>query len=790
METEDLEGLGADLRLPEEDTGSAYEESNEEQSSSQDEEHQVPRPPRANSAPRKCRSRNRTKKPRDSSRNQDTSESDGERSRDSSTTSQREERQRAASEWAATFQEPQSPTDIRSPIRHAAGTQSKRKAPKPPSQVRAKRLKSWYNNEYRELFNVDIHDAVAGIISEDQALLEGSQIGSSIWTAKEKDLFFSALSRLGRDNVRQIASRIETKSELEVQEYIQLLHQGMIGRSNKLLGFTDLPAAIEISNECCGLLERAGDALVSRQERTEEEVEEKKWGDLWLLNSDTIKRLDRQRTDKAGGEEIEEVLPAANLFHLRNWLELSCRIFMNPDTEEDNWEMIAEPGESPAIRATAFEDFHSLAVNITKRLVSTTLFCTMSRQRAMGSKTIKHADVNQDDVEAAVKILRLKLNSRGFWIRCTRRCNLKIFDEEWNSFMSYVEVETALRETKERSRSRSVSRHECSVSCAAQYDTDPENPTDSPSYSEDYGSEEHSLLGHEADYTNSAGTSEVELTDYLIDGEPTGSKSRREHLLQNARAIKEAERAQEKYIEALDAKASRFEEQRLWTLLRQTAPFDIKPEPIILPDQPKGVFRDDMSNLANWRDRLEYRSQWETLDTPVPEEKFERNRNRMSKRAKKRLERSRAEPELDSTDDEDAASSAHSDGNGNGDGGESHDEARGNLEHSRENFENKEALEEVRIDSDNEGNETHDNFEGDFEEPNEDQEDDYHIDPGEYQRGFEHEPLAVNEGIQAQDRALVSPSPMSEDASHFPDQSENFQDSDDDVHIKGEYDSS
>jgi RNA polymerase I-specific transcription initiation factor RRN5 len=645
METEDPENVQSGFPILDEDSGSAYEEESEaeEQGSSQDEQPQVERSSRASSATRQRRSQSRGRRGRDPSPYQHRSESEGPKSRDSSTASQKEERRRAASEWAATFQEPQSPSDVKTISRRDRRT--KRKAVKTPTQIRAKRLKSWYNNEYRELLNIDIHDAVARSVAEYREPLVTSQIGCSIWTGEEKDLFFSALSRLGRDNVRDIASRIETKSETEVQEYIQLLHEGMMQSSNernKLLGTTDLPAAIEISEECCGVLERAGDALAARQELAEEEVEEAKWDDLWLLSSDVNKLLKRDFDRK----DVKGKLPAVDLFVLGNWLELSRRVFMNSNNEDDNWEHIAEPDEEPAIRATAFEDFHSLAVSVTKRLLSTTLFCTMSRQRAMASNPIKRADVNEDDVWTATKILGLKTDSKDFWIRCARRCNLKVFDEEWNSFMSYEEAEKSLGETpRERSRSRSVSRRSRSVSRAR---SDVQKvQTDSESYSsEDYGSDE-SMPSQES------GASDGELKDYLPEGGMTTSKSTKEHLLQKAKAKMEAEFSQEAYIEAFDQKQSRFKEQQLWTLLGQTAPFEIKSEPMGLPDPPKGDFRDDLMERGNWRKYVDFRSQWETLETPVPTAHFDRNRKRVSKRARRRMERASAQRNGDSADSED-----------------------------------------------------------------------------------------------------------------------------------------
>ncbi|KAG0649267.1 hypothetical protein D0Z07_4094 [Hyphodiscus hymeniophilus] len=621
METE--ESSQAHFQNLEEDSGSAYEDSDEEQASSSqnevDEEHRAAPPSRTKPLTARDRSGGRASIRRDLSTYQHTSPSIS-RSRDTSLPSQRDELRLGASDWAATFEAPESPTDIRLVPRHEVV--SKRRAVKPPSQIRAKRLKSWYSPQYRDLLNLDIYDTVSKSVTDFQKSLQESQIGCSIWNPKEKDVFFSAVSRLGRDNVRGIAARIETKSEMEVHEYIQLLHEGMIGQhhTQKLLDVTELSAAMDISEECCGILERAGDALASRQERAEEEVEKGKWNDLWLLNSETDNLL-RRKLDR---KEVEETLPAVNLFVLGNWLELSRRVFMNSNSDEGNWEDMVEEGETPAIRATAFEDFYSLAISVTKRLVSATLFCTMSRLRATGSPLVRRANVDGDDVGAAIKVLGLKANSREFWIGCSRRCNLKVFDEEWNSFMSYEEVEKSLRETRERSRSRSASRHARSVSRPLPGAFQEAIP-DSESGSEDSASDEYSP-------SDQSVASDNEITDYSTE---TEAPSRKDFILRKAAAKVEAENAHEAYIEAFDNEQSRLEEQRMWTLLGQTAPFEIKDEPMDLPDPPKGNFRDDIEQ-ANWRNHLDFRSQWEELETPVPTAKLERNRMRVSKRFMRR----------------------------------------------------------------------------------------------------------------------------------------------------------
>jgi RNA polymerase I-specific transcription initiation factor RRN5 len=599
------------------DSGSAYEEPSEsERSVSHDEEIRAPRG--------RSRSASRIRKAR------------APRSPESEV-----EVEKDAVEWAREFEEPKSTDDIPSPRRRPS---RKRRLELSPSELRTKRVRGKYSRGYRDLLNIDIHDAAAKTIHEDHYPLPGSQIGSSVWTSLEKERFFSAFDRLGRDNIRGISDHIETKSEPEIHEYLQLLHQATINKKSlekaQILEFIDLPAATQISDELCAQLEGAADNLAARQERAEEKIEKGKWGNIWLLTEDVCHQLEKRRKDDE--EAIEEVLPAVNLFKLGNWLELSSRVFMNPSIPKaDNWEAIAVQGETPAIRATALEDFHSLAVSITKRLISTTLFCTMSRLRARGANKVKHAEVNPNDVEAAVAILGLKANSDKFWTKCARRCNLSVVNDDnagnqllsGNSrevSMTYDEVEVALGSTsRSRSRSRSLSRQ-----ASPRSPLNPDNQTSSGSDLDDLESDINSLAPSETNSISGHGRDGHDSDLSLSDSSIMRPSSKQSLKPSTPKAIKAAHHAQEDYAEALDTQESRLEESRLWTLLNQAPPSEIKLEPIE-GERPKPV-RQEVGTQENWRDYLEFRNQWEVLETPIPEEAFERNRKRKSRAARRR----------------------------------------------------------------------------------------------------------------------------------------------------------
>ncbi|ESZ95687.1 hypothetical protein SBOR_3907 [Sclerotinia borealis F-4128] len=531
-----------------------------------------------------------------------------------------------ALKWAATFVPPEV-EDIPIPTRRAYRVRSKKRKLERPNgnSARAKRVKEFYSKDYRHLLNIEIFDAGARSIHEDKIPLKGSQISCSMWSPEEKDLFFTGLSRLGRDNVRAIAARIGTKSEVEVQDYMQILQQALKEKKindARLLDVTEFPAAVEFTPECCDIMERAADGLASRQERHEEDIEEAKWGEYWLLTEELSKSLEQKRNASKieGDENTQALLPAVRLLNLKNWLDLSETVFMNASEPrwEDNWRQIGERGETPAIRATAFDDFYSLTVSITKRLISTVLFCTMSRMRAMDSNKTKAADINVNDVEAATEILKMDSNSNEFWIKCARRNHLSIFRHDEPSFpiMTYPEVEKELRE-KYNERSRSCSRSRPHVD-------------HSENISEVYTSSSDSHLDSDTDASEEYNSPDEFSDNPFTQQSPSqpqpqsqSQSQRKPHLSPEA-----YEHALETHISAFDAQASKVEEQRIWKLLGQDSPMDIKAEEDEeLPKKPaKKMEGEEEYNGEEWRAR-EFWSEWEVMGV-VGDEEFVRNRKK------------------------------------------------------------------------------------------------------------------------------------------------------------------
>ncbi|KAI1470824.1 uncharacterized protein F4812DRAFT_280356 [Daldinia caldariorum] len=315
-----------------------------------------------------------------------------------------------------------------------------------------------FNFQYLGLLNEEIGDAAAGTISRDDepsSDLPPSQVGVVSWSPSEKHALFSALDRLGRDDIAGIAARVGTKSPLEVRQYLVLLGEAERarreddGKRRRALRPVDVPAAAELSTELCAALEQAADVIAARCERYEAVLEQKRWQGRWLITAQLARVLERQQRTAATSNnptttttttriDANVLPPFAELFALRNWLQLSERVFMNSSVVPDgNWRGVSSESsesEAPSIRATALADFHSLVVSVTRRLVGATLYVAGSRVRAKraGDRRSNRTSglVKIRDVQAAVASVGMPENSREFWARAARRLRLDVYDDE------------------------------------------------------------------------------------------------------------------------------------------------------------------------------------------------------------------------------------------------------------------------------------------------------------------------------------------------------------------------
>ncbi|KAM5348245.1 hypothetical protein ACJ41O_008069 [Fusarium nematophilum] len=464
-----------------------------------------------------------------------------------------------------------------------------------------KRHKGALNTDYLDLLNRDIGDATQRVcLADEEGQLDPSQMGVTFWSAAEKRLFFEAVARLGQDDLPGIASRIGTKSEIEVNHYLSVLQSARLLRlrdaMRPAIEFPEYPAAVELSQQCCHALDEAADAISVRQERKEEQREESKWGDCWDISPRIARRLDRGESASEGQD-----LAFPGLFNLHNWLRLSERIFMNSSIPSENWSFI--DSSPPSMWATTFEDFHSLALSVTRRLVQTTIFMSISRIRAKREAIPSTRDiVRPQDVEAAIVSLGMKPNSRQFWHKCARRLRLEVYedppdrDEEGEQEpLGYEDVERALLGGDEE------------VLLPAT-----EGPEDSnlSTISEDemadisdiealviLSDEEEAAISREADEVLRFSAADFPETH------------RKKQSLKNRIAT---ERRQEQYAEECDHAASRQAEAEMWDLLQKKPPMEL---PKV--HEPGAVQRSklDVEGIfpigRDWRTRTRYRSEWE-----------------------------------------------------------------------------------------------------------------------------------------------------------------------------------
>ncbi|KIL92533.1 hypothetical protein FAVG1_03712 [Fusarium avenaceum] len=467
-----------------------------------------------------------------------------------------------------------------------------------------KRQKGVLNTDYLDLLNKDIEDAahrVCFTVDDEESLLYPSQIGLTYWSVPEKKLFFEAIARLGQIDLPGIANRIGTKSEIEVNHHLDVLQRARLLRQREVrrpaIEFSEIPAAVELSQQCCHALDEAADAVSVRQERKEEQREESKWGECWDITPRIARLLDN-------GESVTGVenIHSSKLFNLHAWLRLSERIFMNSSIPSENWDSI--DNSPPSMWATTFEDFHALAVSITKRLVQTTIFLSMSRIKAKKQLVPTTREIiRAQDVEAAVASLGLAHNSRQFWSKCARRLRLEVHeeppdrDEEGeHEPLSYEQVESLLSRSEEDGDS------------TAEPQTDLEEIVDgseNEALSSDF--EEPSTLSDEEGAAIEREANEV-LQFSAADFPET---HRKKETLKNRIAV---ERRQEQYAEERDQYANWQAEAEMWDLLQKRPPIELPKIPEPGPLQRSTMDVESIFPIGrDWRSKTKYRSEWEEV---------------------------------------------------------------------------------------------------------------------------------------------------------------------------------
>ncbi|KAL3470258.1 hypothetical protein BJX99DRAFT_239794 [Aspergillus californicus] len=421
---------------------------------------------------------------------------------------------------------------------------------------------------------------------------ETTQDGIVIWTPQEKQILYQELDRKGKNGIRDISGAIGSKSELEVQEYLRLLQRGLrqyhFSEDHvKAAVLGEIPAAAEISEECCEALDSYAELLCLEEQCGENIAGRRKHKDLWIVNAEVAEKLevdvakDENRKDLSTIQN-DEMINAATFFKLPNYILLSERFFMNFGglKLEDNWVNVAFRDETPSLTADALTDLYDIALSATRRLVQAAHFFASSRVRRNTSKRPSAKVVKSSDVRGAARMLNMKRDSSEFWVGLARRCSLDVADirhkKGWtNVRLDHDDVEDLL--------SQQTLPKEINVT-------------------EDCGRERSNSVG-----------SQMSITSLRED---------------------DASDPEDEHAEAADQLNSSLGERLCWTVLGHSPPEALDAEDKILP-RPAGK-RKTMEDLVDWRDRTLYRSEWEEYGS----ETENLNRDLRNQHKKRRLKTS------------------------------------------------------------------------------------------------------------------------------------------------------
>ncbi|KAJ5263604.1 hypothetical protein N7478_011209 [Penicillium angulare] len=413
-----------------------------------------------------------------------------------------------------------------------------------------------------------------------------AQHGAVVWSHIEKETMFRALNKKGKHGIEQIAATIGTKSVLEVADYLKLLQHSLAERHLtpqrlRTIIMGDIPAAVEVSKECCDELDKYAEAAVLREDIDLEKKTRLLYVDNALISDFQAKHLKSM--------EVNTPLPgsihlAANLLNVPNWTQTSGYFFMNfgGTRAEDSWQnLVQSRSETPCIYGDALMDFYALTMSITRRLVQSSIFFALARLRGLDriGRTRKQ-DIRKRDVRAAIDVMNMKHNRAGFFINIARQHQLEIVDDSNETdpqTLSYDEAEEALRPRK--------SAHDS--------ETDVENSASESEEKIDNSNSEATQSKSQPNI-NPASSSESRSQNQLLPKVPW-----------NTIPLD----PEEEHADLLDLENSRCEELKLWDLMGTPAPSKLNNRiPASYHPRTQRKSRDD---LADWRDRVLYRSEWE-----------------------------------------------------------------------------------------------------------------------------------------------------------------------------------
>ena len=336
--------------------------------------------------------------------------------------------------------------------------------------------------------------------------------------------------------------------------------------------------------------------------------------------------------------QILQAVPEADLLHAENMLLLSRDLFMNrsPDIPSPwpHWSAYAsEQVPEPSIMRTCFNDFHTVAVSVTQRLMQTAIIQATSRLRSESYRSEKRVTpkVKRRDVLSAIDVLGMKRNGRSRWTGVARRCNVRVIDEQRTTRFKVEQREISWDQAEQvLGLYDAVTTHNDVYSAAPA--TDSEGDEDFGRRAARHGTplpmEKLTLSKSESDLESTVDTGDDadESDTGGTDEESQGSVN--EDDTDRSASIDPGDAAQidtqtRQTVEQFDQEARRLEEEALSTRLGFTITVKSEaPDDSLLEHDSDDAREALVSTADDWRDWTEYRAEWEEYPTPVPLSKF------------------------------------------------------------------------------------------------------------------------------------------------------------------------
>jgi hypothetical protein len=456
-----------------------------------------------------------------------------------------------------------------------------------------------------------------------------STVGLVQWTGKENDTFFTALARKGKGNVGEIAQQINSKSRLEVADYIEFLEQRLQRHqfTETSLLHVEVPAAVEINEDLEEVLNHFAETVALEEHGKNLSEAEKEHGssEFWIL--------DRAKADKveellaSSDEDIlpQAISPSAGLLDLKNWIRLSEKVFMNPGKSrpEDSWKNVAQKGETPSLTADALGELYDLTVDLVIRLVEEAHNTALERLNK--EKRGRLPFVRKKDVQRALTTMRLKHNTFDFYVNLARRLKLDVTNGKRKAKKSYVPYDKVERMLSKKSRKKADSDNSDASSEQDTEDDEKDDDEDANDVEDDLdefgSSEDESEIQSQDDQDEpeevSSGDEANEQDNVAAPKKKAIDDSEYEEISDSEYVQLGLEQRLDEYNAYLDRQASYKEEAHLRELLSCPAIDGLKPvkkdkgEPPRITEEMR---REIMQNNAviDWRKDLVYQDEWET----------------------------------------------------------------------------------------------------------------------------------------------------------------------------------